>query len=326
MASQNLQKQIEGFINTQVVSRGLDERTAIAYRMDLEQFHSWMELKIKEKREQAESGHLVSQVLTDLQGVRKKPESGIQPGLQLGEAELQEKRCLEEGKEWGYEEWMEKYLNYLSEEKGLRTSTISRRHRVFRYYLAYLAKQGLVERYRPLKLREQPKLPKEISLDRYLTKKEIDRFFLAIQQEYEELDSEFRRRVCLRDQVMMELLFYHRLEVSELLRLEVSDYNRKTAVLTVPRKREKERTVYLFSKELQGRMAQWLDDHDYFEHDEMYQNRMFLSKLGKPLSMKMVVNIFEKYRGRAGIEKACTPKDLKNGLGRYAVEVVREMG
>ena len=49
MASQNLQKQIEGFINTQVVSRGLDERTAIAYRMDLEQFHSWMELKIKEK-------------------------------------------------------------------------------------------------------------------------------------------------------------------------------------------------------------------------------------------------------------------------------------
>ena len=160
----------------------------------------------------------------------------------------------------------------------------------------------------------------------FRSKKEIDRFFLAIQQEYEELDSEFRRRVCLRDQVMMELLFYHRLEVSELLRLEVSDYNRKTAVLTVPRKREKERTVYLFSKELQGRMAQWLDDHDYFEHDEMYQNRMFLSKLGKPLSMKMVVNIFEKYRVRAGIEKACTPKDLKNGLGRYAVEVVREMG
>lgn len=326
MASQNLQKQIEDFINTQVVSRGLDERTAIAYRMDLEQFHSWMELKIKEKREQTESSRLVSQVLTDLQGVRKEPESGIQLGLQLGEAELQEKRCLEEGKGWGYEEWMEKYLNYLSEEKGLRTSTISRRHRVFRYYLAYLAKQGLVERYRPLKLREQPKQPKEISLDRYLTKKEIDRFFLAIQQEYEELDSEFRRRVCLRDQVMMELLFYHRLEVSELLRLEVSDYNRKTAVLTVPRKREKERTVYLFSKELQGRMAQWLDDHDYFEHDEMYQNRMFLSKLGKPLSMKMVVNIFEKYRVRAGIEKACTPKDLKNGLGRYAVEVVREMG
>ena len=324
MASQNLQKQIEDFISTQVVSRGLDERTAIAYRMDLEQFHSWLDLEIKEKREQADSGCLASQVMPDWW---TEQELGSQPGLQLAEAETQEnQRREEEGREWRYEEWMEKYLNYLSEEKGLRASTVGRRHRVFRYYLAYLAKQGLVERYRPLKLREQPKQIKEIPLDHCLTKKEIDRFFLAIQQEYEELDSEFRRRVCLRDQVMMELLFYHRLEVSELLRLEVSDYNRKTAVLTVPRKREKERTVYLFSKELQGRMARWLDEHDYFEHDELYQNRMFLSKLGKPLSMKMVVNIFEKYRLRAGIEKACTPKDLKNGLGRYAVEVVREMG
>jgi hypothetical protein len=53
---------------------------------------------------------------------------------------------------------------------------------------------------------------------------------------------------------------------------------------------------------------------------------MFLSKLGKPLSMKMVINIFDKYREMAGIEKVCKPKDLKNSLGRYAEELVREQG
>ena len=53
---------------------------------------------------------------------------------------------------------------------------------------------------------------------------------------------------------------------------------------------------------------------------------MFLSKLGKPLSMKMVTNIFDKYRVLAGIEKECTPKDLKGSFGRYAEEVVRGMG
>jgi len=31
------------FINTQVISRGLDERTAAAYRMDLEKFYLWPE-------------------------------------------------------------------------------------------------------------------------------------------------------------------------------------------------------------------------------------------------------------------------------------------
>ena len=53
---------------------------------------------------------------------------------------------------------------------------------------------------------------------------------------------------------------------------------------------------------------------------------MFLSKLGKPLSMKMVTNIFDKYRVLAGIEKECTPKDLKKSLGRYGEEMVRERG
>ena len=34
---------IDDFINTQVISRGLDERTAKAYRMDLEKFYFWLE-------------------------------------------------------------------------------------------------------------------------------------------------------------------------------------------------------------------------------------------------------------------------------------------
>ena len=51
---------------------------------------------------------------------------------------------------------------------------------------------------------------------------------------------------------------------------------------------------------------------------------MFLSKLGRPLSMKMVILIFEKYRMLAGIEKEFTPKDLKNSLERYGIELAME--
>ena len=53
---------------------------------------------------------------------------------------------------------------------------------------------------------------------------------------------------------------------------------------------------------------------------------MFLSKLGRPLSMKMVINIFDKYRMLAGIEKECKPRDLKNSLDRYARELMMEQG
>ncbi|MCI8743426.1 MAG: tyrosine-type recombinase/integrase [Lachnospiraceae bacterium] len=269
---------IDDFINTQVISRGLDERTAKAYRMDLEKFYFWLE--DGEGEETAKAG-------------------------------------------WNLEDQMEAYLDYLSDEKGLRYSTLYRKQRVFGYYLASLVSQGVLSQCRPLHPVSQPR---KTTVDTLLTKREVEAFFQAIGREYEDLDSDFRRRVCLRDQVMMELLFYHGLEISQLLVLEVSDYNPKTFTLTIRRKREKDRTVYLFSRALQKQMAQWLSEHIYFEHGGMYHNRMFLSKLGKPLSMKMVINIFDKYRVMAGIEKVCKPKDLKNSLGRYAEELVREQG
>ncbi len=287
-----LQNLIDGFIHTQAGSRKLDERTAKAYRLDLELYFRWMEEEDK------------APLLLD-DGMKKGKDGALQVP------------------KYDWEKSMETYLHYLSEEKGLRFSTVCRRHLVFGYFLTYLKAVGMIEEFRSLEL---PERMREASVDTLLTKDEVDAFFQAINREYTELDSDFRKRVCLRDQVMMELLFYHKIEISELLRMEVSDYNRKTAVLTIQRKREKNRAVYLFNRTLQRRMEEWLGEHEYFEHWDLYCSRMFLSKLGKPLSMKMVTNIFDKYRVLAGIQKGCTPKDLKNSLGRYAEEVVRGMG
>ncbi|MCI8518363.1 MAG: tyrosine-type recombinase/integrase [Hungatella sp.] len=226
------------------------------------------------------------------------------------------------GKDTSVSDEMEAYLEYLSREKGLRDSTICRKKRVFGIYLTYLATQGILKQYDPLK---PVNLPRENTEDTLLTKNEADRFFRAIDREYEELDSDFRRRVCLRDQVMMKILFFHGIEVSELLRLELTDYDKKEALLMVKGKRGKIRSVKIFSRILQRQMEEWLEEHEWFEHDDSYQNRMFLSKFGRPLSMKMIINIFDKYRGLAEIEKECKPKDLKNSLSRYAREMVMEL-
>ena len=157
-----------------------------------------------------------------------------------------------------------------------------------------------------------------------MSKAEIDRFFAAIQKEYEDLGSDFRKRICLRDLVMMELLFYHGIEVSELLRLELSDYDRETGVLALQKKRGKTEGIFLYSRALRERLERWTLDHGEFEREAEYKGRMFLSKLGRPLSMKMVINIFEKYRVLAGIEKEVTPKDLKGCMGEYAKELLME--
>lgn len=317
------QNRIEDFIAAQVTGRGLDDRTEKAYRQDLEHFYRWME------------HHQVS----DTAG--------------------------EEERSWETE--LERYLEYLSGERKLRPSTLTRKCKVFTYYLSYLARQGIVSDCRPLKVSasalgtsqarradSETEAPRE-DVDRgeakggygeagekdcrrewgksavqdsdtgvTLSKQEVDALFRALNQEYENLDSDFRRRVCLRDLVMLGLLFYHRVEVSELLRLQVQDYDPKTGHLYLRGKKGKERSVYVFSKALRRQMEQWLQEREYFEHDNEYHSYMFLSKLGRPLSMKMVINVVDKYRRMAGIEKEITPKDLKKSMERYAKELVME--
>lgn len=289
------QSLINDFINTQVIKSGLDERTVKAYRLDLVKFYQWLESN--------EMGYpLIYQSKMDKQKITFDI---LSPSIN-----------------YMLEEKMEDYLEYLSKEKGFRNSTIDRKYKVFSYYLSYLSMQGIINGYRLLK---QVKHSQETFIDTLLTKKEVDLFFEAINQEYIELDSNFRKRICLRDQVMMKLLFYHGIEISELLQLQIPNYNRQTATLMIHRKREKNRPVYLFSQELQSQMAEWLSEHEYFEHDPLYHSFLFLSKLGKPLSMKMIINIFDKYRIQAGIKKECTPKDLKNSFGRYAKEMMIEL-
>lgn len=283
---------IDHFISSRVTERGLDIRTEKAYRLDLELFYEWL----------------------------------------FGQTENLD----------SWKENIEEYLKYLSREKNLCSSTISRKAKVFQYYVSYLNEQKISNHPIFFKEREEFKkndlekvsastilsrVPQEIpdkSRDNTLSKTQVDTFFQAMNREYENLDSDFRRRICLRNQVMMELLFYHQIEISELLKLETIDYDWKTKTLQIQGKKGKNRFLQLFSEHLQNQIEQWLEEHFYFEHNAEFANRMFLSKIGKPLSMKMVILIFDKYRLLAGIEKECTPKDLKASMKRYGQELVME--
>lgn len=291
---------IEGFISSRVRGQGLDGRTEKAYRLDLEHFHAWAKARWAEEQKQ--------------------------DGISDGQTE-QPQPSKQRTKERSWEDWMEDYLEYLKQEKKLSLSTICRKNRVFGYYLSYLVKQGILTDCRTLKpIKGWGTKEKETTLAQsLLSKKEADAFFAAMNQEYMQLDSEFRRRVCLRDMVMMELLFYHKIEISELLRLEVSDYDKESGSLMIRRKKGKDHRIRLFSQELQKKMEQWLERRIYFKREGEFEDRMFLSKLGKPLSMEMFIQIFNKYRKLAGIEKEFTPRNLKeSSMKQYARELVME--
>lgn len=286
---------IEGFIDEHVTGKGLDDRTKKAYQLDVEHFCAWLN-----QREEYD-------------GVGREEAESL--GADGGYAVDSGGKSLEE--------WVETYLDYLVKEKNLSSSTVCRKSKVLDYYLSYLARHGVIARYRAL--RPARRLEQKSRDRNLLSKKESDAFFAAMNREYEGLDSEFRRRICLRDMVMMELLFCHKIDISELLRLEVSDYDQKTGILMIRRKRGQNSYVYLFSQELRQKMGKWLAEREQISCKGERCDQMFVSKLGKPLSMKMVIKIFDKYRELAGIEKGFTPRDLKeNCMKQYARDLVME--
>ena len=316
-------KLIEGFINERVTGKGLDGRTEKAYRLDLEHFCVWLE-------ERRSSGSFSGENV--FQNVDKGRSAGI-AGTEAAGTESVAETAVGTSEETAaetviggmsrLEDWMETYLDYLVMEKKLSSATVCRKSRVFGYYLSYLSGHGIIGRHRALRpARRAAEEPKDRSL---LSKKESDAFFAAMNHEYVGLASEFRKRICLRDMVMMELLFYHKIEISELLRLETADYDLEKGYLTIRRKRGDDSQVYLFSQELKRKMKEWLAERKEIQREEEYEGRMFVSKFGRPLSMKMVIKIFDKYREMAGIEREFTPKDLKEScMKQYARELVME--
>lgn len=296
---------IDGFINSYVIGNGLDRRTEKAYRMDLEHFYVWADSKAR----------------ADVGGGKAQQEK---TACRAGTACQEEIVCQAKAT---CEEWMEAYLDYLSMEKNLSFSTVYRKKRVLGYYLSYLVRQGVLDSCRPLKpVAGTEKKNRGTQFPHgLLSRKDADAFFLAMKREYEGLDSEFRRRVCMRDMVMMELLFYHKIEISELLRIETPDYDRRTGALLIRRKRGSDCHIRLYSQELLRKMELWLDERKEFQRNGEYCSRLFLSKYGKPLSMEMFIQIFDKYRKLAGIEKKLTPKDLKeSSMKSYARELMVE--
>ncbi len=84
---------VRDFVAEEVLGKGLDERTARAYRTDLEHLYLWLG--------------------------------------KYGKGQL-ERGAVED------------YLNYLVNEEGLKYSTVTRKYRVFCYYMEYLERKGIM--------------------------------------------------------------------------------------------------------------------------------------------------------------------------------------
>ena len=192
-------------------------------------------------------------------------------------------------------------------KKGRATSTISRCIASIRSFFNFLLQEGLIDKNPTIEL-ESPKLEKK--LPRVLTTGEVDR--LLAQPVVGENNG-------LRDKAMLELLYASGIRVSELVSLNISDFDPRVGFLRCSGKGMKERIVPIGSlainsvnNYLAGTRPRLLKSNG--------EKSLFVNQHGNRMTRQGFWKILKKYARKSNINGEITPHTLRHSFATHLLE------
>lgn len=203
----------------------------------------------------------------------------------------------------------EMIVEYLSEfkDKGLANSTLSRNIASLRSFFYFLIQENSLEENLAQQL-ESPRIEKK--LPRILTSKEVDRLLSQPSAD---------KQNGVRDKAMLELLYASGIRVSELVSLNLNDFNPEAGFLRCSGKGMKERIVPV------GNLA--INNVQYYlQHcrPRLIKNRdeksLFVNHHGQRLTRQGFWKILKKYAHEARISGHITPHTLRHSFATHLLE------
>lgn len=207
---------------------------------------------------------------------------------------------------------LQSYLRTLISQSILKDITIKRKYICFKAFFNYLVQHGVLA-ISPLTdfgkhFKTAKRIPKTLSLA------EIETLLNYPKQHMKELKSDFRRSICARNDVIIELLYVIGIRIGELVAINVEHIDLKEQTILIFGKGRKERILYISSQDVINEIKAWLHIREGFTPKT---NGLFVNKYGNRLSIYSVENIFYKYRDLAGINKKATPHYLRHSFATH---------
>jgi len=126
----------------------------------------------------------------------------------------------------------------------------------------------------------------------------------------EEVDAVIKAAETVKSRLMIKMLYYTGLRVSELVNLKVSDINLEKGEALIKGKGNKQRRVF-FTPRLHDSLKEWLSAHP--------QN-IFLFSKEKPLTTRNIQKILNKISKKLGLQKPLTPHKLRHSFATHLLE------
>ncbi|MBO4286240.1 MAG: tyrosine-type recombinase/integrase [Bacilli bacterium] len=193
--------------------------------------------------------------------------------------------------------------NFLTEEitNGISKRSCKRRLSSLHHFYGYLVRKSYVK-LNPFNYITSPKTEKK--LPHVLYKEEVDGLLKA--------NRERKDSLMIRDQVILEILYYCGVRASELIGVEISEVNIRGRTLRVMGKGRKERmvpftpdcaeTISQYLKECRPVLKEKYDEHPDFDEDgkKKIYNHLILNNTGRPLTLRGLEFILDKIEEKTG--------------------------
>lgn len=204
------------------------------------------------------------------------------------------------------------YFDMLQKEKRLKPRSLLRKYISISQFCRYLNTFHYTEdpfvRFGSRKFQLPETLPK------VLTRSELRSLLSVTETEYNHLDSPFRKTICIRDAVILELLYCLGLRISEIRNLNLEDYDPESQALLIHGKGKKERFLCISSQEVIRKLEHWLSLRDSLSPKD---NAIFINKFGNRLSIYTIENLFNKYKEKSMISTSATPHSLRHTFATH---------
>jgi len=198
------------------------------------------------------------------------------------------------------------YLQYMR-SKGHADSTVSRNMASLRSFYQFLMEDNILSDNPTFQV-ESPRIEKK--LPRVLSTDEVDR--LLAQPSSNGI-------IGVRDKAMLELLYASGIRVSELVSLEVTDFNPEVGFLRCRGKGKKERIVPIGSVAV-DRVQEYLYRCRGKLAREETEKALFVNQHGKRLTRQGFWKILKKYARKARITGEITPHTLRHSFATHLLE------
>ncbi len=184
--------------------------------------------------------------------------------------------------------------------KGLLTSTISRKLSAIRMFYRFLLAEGIVSE-NPAQAVVSPRRGRKIPV--YLSLTEVEKLLEA-----PSIDS----LVGLRDKTILECLYAAGLRISELTSLNRKDANLNSGWLKVQGKGSRERMV-----PLGGEAIRWIRRYLRKKEEGDRNSPLFSNRYGKRISRQSCWKMVKKYTQKVGIKKIISPHTLRHSFATH---------